>query len=152
MKVLKLLLVAGMLSLGLSELSSGASPPKLTPEEMKKASQIFFDRCAGCHGMLRKGATGPALTPDIMRQRGLKYIKMIITNGTPGGMPDWGRQGILSKKEIELLAKFLMHEPPEPPLMSLSQMKEWWKVYVPPEARPPKPQHDLNWRNFMGVR
>ena len=151
MKVLKLLLVAGMLSLGLSELSSGASPPKLTPEEMKKASQIFFDRCAGCHGMLRKGATGPALTPDIMRQRGLKYIKMIITNGTPGGMPDWGRQGILSKKEIELLAKFLMHEPPEPPLMSLSQMKEWWKVYVPPEARPQKPQHDLNWKNFMGV-
>ncbi|HIC97403.1 MAG TPA: nitrite reductase [Aquificaceae bacterium] len=151
MKVLKLLLVAGMLSLGLSELSSGASPPKLTPEEMKKASQIFFDRCAGCHGMLRKGATGPALTPDIMRQRGLKYIKMIITNGTPGGMPDWGRQGILSKKEIELLAKFLMHEPPEPPLMSLSQTKEWWKVYVPPEARPQKPQHDLNWKNFMGV-
>ncbi|WP_457600748.1 cytochrome D1 domain-containing protein [Hydrogenivirga sp.] len=151
MKALKLGLVAGVLSLGMSHLAQAGDVPKLTPEEMKKATQIFFDRCAGCHGMLRKGATGPALTPDITRQRGLKYLETIITNGTPGGMPDWGRQGILSKSEIKLLAKFLMHEPPEPPLMSLADMKKWWKVYIPPEARPTKPQHKLNWKNFMGV-
>ncbi len=151
MRGLKLSLLAGVLSLSASFVVSGAEVPKLTPEEMKKASQIFFDRCAGCHGMLRKGATGPALTPDITRQRGLEYLETIITNGTPGGMPDWGRQGILSKDEIKLLAKFLMHEPPEPPLMSLSEMKKWWKVYVPPEARPKKPEHNLNWKNFMGI-
>ncbi|WP_461828902.1 c-type cytochrome, partial [Aquifex sp.] len=78
--------------------------PELTPEEMKKAAQIYFDRCAGCHGMLRGGATGPPLKPEIMRQRGADYIKWIVYNGTPGGMPDWGKQGILSKEEIELLA------------------------------------------------
>ncbi len=151
MKGLKLTLAAGVLSLGISYVASGADVPKLSPEEMKKATQIFFDRCAGCHGMLRKGATGPALTPDITRKRGLKYLETIITNGTPGGMPDWGRQGILSKEEIKLIAKFLMHEPPQPPLMSLAEMKKWWKVYVPPEARPTKPEHNLNWKNFMGI-
>ncbi len=151
MKGLRFGLVAGVISLGMTFVSQASSPPKLTPEEMKKATQIYFDRCAGCHGMLRKGATGPALTPDITRQRGLKYLETIITNGTPGGMPDWGRQGILSKEEIKLIAKYLMHEPPEPPLMSLEDMKKWWKVYVPPEARPKKPQHSLNWKNFMGV-
>ncbi len=129
----------------------GASVPKLTPQEMKRATQIYFDRCAGCHGMLRKGATGPALTPDVTRPLGLKTIENIITNGLPGGMPDWGRQGILSRKDIKLLAKFLMHEPPQPPLMTLSDMKKWWKVYIPPDERPTKPQHKHNWKNFMGV-
>ncbi len=134
-----------------SFLSFAQQPPKLSSQEMKRATKIFFDRCAGCHGMLRKGATGPPLTPKIMRQRGTKYIETVITNGTPGGMPDWGRQGILSKDEIKLLAKFLMLKPPEPPIMSLAEMKKWWKVYIPPQARPKKPQHRLNWKNFMGV-
>ncbi|MFQ5432825.1 MAG: c-type cytochrome [Nitrospinota bacterium] len=40
-----------------------SAPPKITKAEMKKASKIYFDRCTGCHGTLRKGATGPALTP-----------------------------------------------------------------------------------------
>jgi nitrite reductase (NO-forming)/hydroxylamine reductase len=27
--------------------------------------KFYFERCAGCHGVLRKGATGKPLTPDI---------------------------------------------------------------------------------------
>ncbi|MCY0866825.1 MAG: c-type cytochrome [Aquificaceae bacterium] len=126
-------------------------PPPLTKEEMKKASEIYFDRCAGCHGTLRKGATGPNLLPDKTRKMGVETLKTFITYGTPGGMPDWGRQGILSPQEIELVAKFLLHEPPPPPEMSLSEMKKYWKVYAPPEKRPKKPEHNRNWQNFMAV-
>ncbi len=126
-------------------------PPPLTKEEMKKASEIYFDRCAGYHGTLRKGATGPNLLPDKTRKMGVETLKTFITYGTPGGMPDWGRQGILSPQEIELVAKFLLHEPPPPPEMSLSEMKKYWKVYVPPEKRPKKPEHNRNWQNFMAV-
>lgn len=126
-------------------------PPPLTKEEMKKASEIYFDRCAGCHGTLRKGATGPNLLPDKTRKMGVETLKTFITYGTPGGMPDWGRQGILSPQEIELVAKFLLHEPPPPPEMSLSEMKKYLKVYVPPEKRPKKPEHNRNWQNFMAV-
>ncbi len=128
-----------------------AQPPPITPEEMKIASQIYFDRCAGCHGTLRKGATGPKLTPDRTRQLGTENLKFFITYGTPGGMPDWGKQGILNEKEIDMLARFLQHDPPAPPEMSLAEMKKTWKVYIPPEKHPKKPQHNRNWQNFMGV-
>src|SRR6516225_8564026 len=30
--------------------------PVMTPPEFMTAKQIFFERCAGCHGVLRKGA------------------------------------------------------------------------------------------------
>jgi nitrite reductase (NO-forming)/hydroxylamine reductase len=126
-------------------------PPPITKEEMEIAKQIYFDRCAGCHGTLRKGATGPALTPDKTRQLGTESLKVFITYGTPGGMPDWGRQGILNEKEIDILARFLQHDPPAPPELSLADLKKTWKVYVPPEKRPKKPEHNRNWQNFMGV-
>ena len=151
MRGLKAVLVAGVLSLSLP--FGAFAKPELSPQELKKATQIYFDRCAGCHGMLRKGATGPALTPEALKKKGytLEVIEGFIYNGTPGGMPDWGRQGILTKEETKLLAKYLMHKPSEPPLMSLSDMMKWWKVIVPPEERPTKPQHNLNWKNFMGI-
>jgi mono/diheme cytochrome c family protein len=39
--------------------------PPMTEAEFGHAKQIYFERCAGCHGVLRKGATGKPLTPDI---------------------------------------------------------------------------------------
>ena len=128
-----------------------ASPPSITKEEMEIAKQIYFDRCAGCHGTLRKGATGPNLLPEKTRKMGTETLKVFITYGTPGGMPDWGRQGLLNEKEIDILARFLQHEPPAPPEMALEEMKKTWKVFVPPEKRPKKPEHNRNWQNFMGV-
>ncbi len=38
--------------------------PGLNKTDFTWAKQTYFERCAGCHGTLRKGATGPALTPD----------------------------------------------------------------------------------------
>ena len=32
--------------------------PAMTVEEFDHGKKIFFERCAGCHGVLRKGATG----------------------------------------------------------------------------------------------
>ncbi|MDQ7056566.1 MAG: cytochrome D1 domain-containing protein [Persephonella sp.] len=143
--------ITGVVALSVSTAKAESSPPPITKEEMKKASQIYFDRCAGCHGMLRKGATGPALTPDRTRKLGTQALEAFIYNGTLGGMPDWGKQGILSKDEINLLARYLQHEPPPPPELSMQQMKASWKVYMPVEDRPARPQHNLNWKNFFGV-
>lgn len=123
----------------------------LTEEEFEKAKQVYFDRCAGCHGTLRKGATGPALEPEALRQMGTDVLAAIIYNGTPRGMPDWGKQGVLSEEETILMAKFLQLEPPQPPEMSLPEMKEYWEVLVPPEQRPTEPQHDRDWQNFFVV-
>ncbi|MEN8173873.1 MAG: cytochrome D1 domain-containing protein, partial [Chloroflexota bacterium] len=125
--------------------------PTLSDEDFEKATQIFFDRCAGCHGVLRIGATGPALTPENTLPKGTVGLATIIFNGTPRGMPDWGKQGILSEDEAELMAKFIQNEPPQPAEMSLEQMNSFWNVTVPTNQRPTKPEHDRNWENFFVV-
>lgn len=63
---------------------AGAQPvgnaPMLAEFEYTWAKQTFFERCAGCHGALRKGATGPALTPDLMLPKGTAGLAAIIFN------------------------------------------------------------------------
>ncbi len=128
----------------------GEAPP-LTDAEWEKATQIFFDRCAGCHGVLRKGATGPALTPDLTLPKGTVGLSAIIFNGTPRGMPDWGKQGTLTEEETELMAKFIQNEPPQPPEMSMEQMNASWNVIVPVDQRPTQPETDRDWENYFAV-
>ena len=123
----------------------------LTDAEFSHATKIFFERCAGCHGVLRKGATGKALTADLMQEKGTEYIKALITYGSPAGMPNWGTSGDLSKEEIEVMAKFLQKEPPSPPEWGMAEMQASWKLMVPPEKRPTKPQHKRNIDNFFAV-
>jgi len=125
--------------------------PSLTEEEFARSEQIYFERCAGCHGVLRKGATGKPLTPDITIPRGTEYLKTFINYGTPAGMPNWGTSGELSDEEIDMMARFLQHEPPTPPEFGLEQMKAAWEVVVPPEQRPTKQENDLNLENVFSV-
>jgi nitrite reductase (NO-forming)/hydroxylamine reductase len=40
-----------------------ADAPTLSAEAKAASGKIYFERCAGCHGMLRKGATGKNLEP-----------------------------------------------------------------------------------------
>ncbi|PKN83341.1 MAG: nitrite reductase [Chloroflexi bacterium HGW-Chloroflexi-8] len=133
-----------------AEVDLSKAPP-LTDEEWAEATEIFFDRCAGCHGVLRKGATGPALTPDVTLPKGTAGLASIIFNGTPRGMPDWGKQGVLTEAQAQMMAKFIQNEPPTPPEMSLEKMMETWKVIVPVEDRPTEPQHDRDWQDFFAV-
>jgi len=128
----------------------GAGPP-LTSDEFESSKQIFFDRCAGCHGVLRIGATGPALTPDVTQPKGTAALAAIIFNGTLRGMPDWGKQGVLSQDEAELMAKYIQNEPPAPPEMSLEKMMSTWNLLIPPDQRPTEPEHDRDWQNFFSV-
>jgi nitrite reductase (NO-forming)/hydroxylamine reductase len=72
--------------------------PAMTVEEFDHGKQIFFERCAGCHGVLRKGATGKPLTTDITRERGEVYLKTFITYGSPAGMPNWGSSGEMTEE------------------------------------------------------
>ena len=80
--------------------------PRMSEPEFEKAKRIFFERCAGCHGVLRKGATGKALTPDLTLEKGLEYLKVFIKYGSPGGMPNWGTSGVLNDDEVDLMARW----------------------------------------------
>lgn len=125
--------------------------PGITQAEFDSATEIFFQRCAGCHGVLRKGATGKPLTTDITREKGTDYLKALITYGSAGGMPNWGTSGDLTEDQIDIMARFLQHEPPAPPEWGMEEMVNSWKLLVKPEDRPTKPQHDLNIDNFFAV-
>lgn len=130
-------------------ISPGA--PDMTEAEYEIATKLYFERCAGCHGVLRKGATGKPLTPDITQARGTEFLKVLINYGTPSGMPNWGTSGDFSEEEIDIMARFLQHEPPEPPEWGMAEMRDSWTVAVPPEERPKKQQHKYNIDNMFAV-
>ena len=111
--------------------------PPISKPEFTRATEIFFERCAGCHGVLRKGATGKPLTPDITRAKGTAYLEALINFGSPAGMPNWGSSGQLTKEEVNIMARFLQHDPPTPPEFGMKEMKDTWKVIVPVAERPP---------------
>ncbi|HPI41559.1 MAG TPA: cytochrome D1 domain-containing protein, partial [Pseudobdellovibrionaceae bacterium] len=124
---------------------------KLSSDEFNRGKQIFFERCAGCHGVLRKGATGKPLTPDITRKLGSKYLKTIIINGTPAGMPNWGTSGELSEKDIDLMTRYIQNEPPVPPEWGMKELKNAWKILIPPDQRPISKENNFNIKNFFSV-
>ena len=131
----------------------GAKPgdPNLTKAEFDQANRIYFERCAGCHGVLRKGATGKPLTPDLTKKLGYEYLRDFITYGSPGGMPNWGSSGQLSENEVALMARYLLNEPAQPPEFGLKEMKESWKVLVPVAQRPTKKMNKLDIDNLFSV-
>jgi nitrite reductase (NO-forming)/hydroxylamine reductase len=125
--------------------------PPMTKPEFDRARQIYFERCAGCHGVLRKGATGKPLTPDITLARGTEYLKVFINYGSPAGMPNWGTAGELSAQEVDLMARYIQNTPPTPPEFGLADMKKSWKVIVPPEKRPKKKENAYNIDNIFAT-
>lgn len=125
--------------------------PDLTSAEFEQAKEIYFQRCAGCHGVLRKGATGKPLTPDITQERGQAYLEALITYGSPAGMPNWGTSNALTKDQITLMAKYIQHTPPTPPEWGMKEMKNSWNVLVKPEDRPKKQMNKLNLPNLFSV-
>jgi len=125
--------------------------PTLTASEFEVAQKLYFERCAGCHGVLRKGATGKPLTPDITQARGTDYLKVFINFGSPAGMPNWGTSGEFTPDQVDLMARYLQHEPPVPPEWGMEQMKASWQVIVPVDKRPTKKMNKYNLDNVFAV-
>jgi len=125
--------------------------PPMTQAEFDQARKIYFERCAGCHGVLRKGATGKPLTPDITVGKGTDYLKIFIAYGSPAGMPNWQTSGEMSEKEVDLMARYIQHDAPQPPEWGMEDMKKTWKVIVPPAQRPTKKMNKYNIENIFST-
>ena len=125
--------------------------PSMTEAEFQKGKQIYFQRCAGCHGVLRKGATGKPLTTDKTLTNGTEYLKTFIKYGSPAGMPNWGTSGELTDQEVDLMARYIQQEPPLPPEYGIKDMEATWKVVVPVDKRPTKKMNNYNIDNIMSV-
>ncbi|WP_256663602.1 MULTISPECIES: cytochrome D1 domain-containing protein [unclassified Pseudomonas] len=125
--------------------------PDISQAEFDASKQIYFERCAGCHGVLRKGATGKPLTPDITQARGQAYLEALITYGSPAGMPNWGTSNALTKAQITSMATFIQQTAPTPPEWGMAETLKTWKVLVKPEDRPKKQLNTLNLQNLFSV-
>ena len=131
--------------------STNPKAPPMTQAEFDDARTIYFQRCAGCHGVLRKGATGKPLTPDITVGKGTDYLNIFIAYGSPAGMPNWQTSGEMTEKQVDLMARYIQHDPPQPPEFGMEQIKATWKVMVPPAERPTKKMNKLDISNIFST-
>ena len=131
--------------------STNPKAPPMTVAEFDVARKTYFERCAGCHGVLRKGATGKALTPDLTVAKGTDYLKVFIAYGSPAGMPNWQTSGEMTEAQVDMMARYIQHEPPQPPEWSMADMKGTWKVTVAPKDRPTKKMNDFNISNIFST-
>jgi nitrite reductase (NO-forming)/hydroxylamine reductase len=125
--------------------------PAMSKAEFDKARQIYFERCAGCHGVLRKGATGKPLTPEKTLASGTEYLKVFIKYGSPAGMPNWGTSGELTDDEVDLMARYIQQTPPQPPEYSLKDMQTSWKDIIPVAQRPTRKMNNYNIANIFST-
>jgi nitrite reductase (NO-forming)/hydroxylamine reductase len=139
-----------------------AQAPAMTPSEFEIGKKVYFERCAGCHGVLRKGATGKNLEPHWTKKAadgteqeggtlklGTSRLDKIISLGTDGGMVNY--DDILTKEEIDIMARYIQQPPPVPPEFSLKDMEASWKLLVPPNQRPKTQQNKINLKNVFAV-
>jgi nitrite reductase (NO-forming) / hydroxylamine reductase len=159
-----LLLAAMTVAVGgaFAQQAAGGDAPTLSADEKEKAKKIYFERCAGCHGVLRKGATGKNLEPHWTKKAadgsvqeggtlklGTERLGKIIGYGTEGGMVNF--DDILSKDEINLMARYIQTKPDVPPEFSYKDMLETWKEIVPVAQRPTKQMNKFNLKNMFSV-
>ncbi|CAG1017219.1 partial nitrite reductase (NO-forming) / hydroxylamine reductase, partial [Burkholderiaceae bacterium] len=131
--------------------STNPKAPPMTVAEFEEGRRTYFERCAGCHGVLRKGATGKPLTPDLTLAKGTDYLKVFIAYGSPAGMPNWQTSGEMSEKLVDVMARYIQQDPPTPPEFGMEQMKATWKVIVPPKDRPTKKLNNYNISNIFST-
>ncbi len=131
--------------------SNDPNAPAMTKEEFDVGRQIYFDRCAGCHGVLRKGATGKPLLPGDMQKLGTESLKIFTYYGTPGGMPGFGTSKEMTDKEVDIMARYIQQPPPLPPEWGMKEMRASWNLIVPVEKRPKKQMNKINLSNVFSV-
>src|SRR5512134_4104409 len=149
---LSTLALGALLAVG-AQAQTGA--PEMTKAEIEIGKKIYFERCAGCHGVLRKGATGKNLEPHWTKKAadgtvqeggtlklGTGRLEKIISLGTEGGMVNF--DDILTKEEINLMARYIQNAPDVPPEFSMQDMVATWKVLVQPKDRPTKQMNKFN--------
>ena len=147
---------------GVFNVAVAADAPMLSAEAKAGSAKLYFERCAGCHGILRKGATGKNLEPVTSTKKpdgtvveggtiklGQSRLEKVIALGTEGGMVNF--DDILTKQEISDMSTYIQMTPDVPPEWGMKDMLASWKVTVEPKDRPKKPMSKVNLKNVFSV-
>lgn len=86
--------------------SSVMAQNEVSAQRSSELKNLLVQDCGSCHGMTMKGGLGPALTPEILKDKSRDMIKATIAYGRPGTpMPPWNN--ILSAEEINWMVDTL---------------------------------------------
>jgi|GEM_PF-225987 len=118
----------------------------LLPSKIERGKQIYFDRCASCHGVLRKGGVGSALIPSITRKKGTENLKGSIQFSHALNFGD-----DLNEQDLDIVARYIQHEPSEPPEYGMEKINASWEVIIPPELRPTQKMNNYDLDNLFAV-
>src|SRR5690606_894649 len=102
-------------------------------------------------GALSNVASGKQLTTDLTQSRGTEYLMALINFGSPGGMPNFVTGGELTADQLNMMARFLQHTPPNPPEWGLKEMRDSWTVFIPEDKRPTRKMNDYDLDNIFAV-
>ena len=64
-----------------------------TDPRFETSKEVYFNNCAGCHGLYRTGATGPDIGAARSQAIGTDGLGAILRYGTPAGMGNFGQAG-----------------------------------------------------------
>lgn len=74
--------------------------PQLTAARRAELITLVRQDCGSCHGLTLKGGLGPALLPELLKNKSADYLKTVILYGRPDkAMPPWKR--FVSEAEVE---------------------------------------------------
>jgi len=100
--VLKLIMISLLVML----YDSVSAQDGISSQRSAELKNLLIQDCGSCHGMTMKGGLGPALTPDVLKNKSRQMIEVTIANGRAGTpMPPWNK--ILTPQEINWMVDTL---------------------------------------------
>ncbi len=85
---------------------SGLTQAEPSSSRQDELIHLLKQDCGSCHGMTLKGGLGPALLPELIKDKPTHYLVTTILEGHPNtAMPGW--KAMLSKKDALWIAKQL---------------------------------------------
>lgn len=87
-------------------MATSAAENGVEPARQAQLKYLLQQDCGSCHGMTLKGGLGPALLPDILKDKPDALLVATILDGRAGtAMPPWRSQ--LTEAEAEWLVEQL---------------------------------------------
>jgi len=80
---------------------------EISGERAAELENLLIQDCGSCHGLQMKGGLGPALLPEMLRDKNAEYLSAVILHGKNGtAMPPW--KAMLSPVEARWIADRLL--------------------------------------------
>lgn len=97
----------GIIFAALGALWTSAVGADIPAARQAELMHLLTQDCGSCHGLMRKGGLGPALTQEALAGKPAVMLREVILHGRPGTpMPPW--ESFMSAQEADWLVQVLL--------------------------------------------